>query len=143
MKNKKIVIQRYLLLLCFCIFLFPPFQVNVTSLGGNADADDGGESTQAVVGGPTWDHTGWLVYIIDEAGNQLTDTKVFYSSSSEPPARCITYPTTKFGGSTNGYAGGSVADWEPKPPFDNGSGANGIAVKSYMLQNENLLRFIE
>ena len=105
MKNKKIVIQRYLLLLCFCIFLFPPIQVNATSLGGNADADDGGESTQAVVGGPSWEHTGWLVYIIDEVGNQLTDTKVFYSSSAQPSAGnggvLLKYPTTKFGGSTN------------------------------------------
>lgn len=114
MKNKKIVIQRYLFLLCFCIFLFPPFQVNATGLEGNADADDRGESTQTVMGGPSWERTGWLVYIIDEAGNQLTDTKVFYSSSEQPSSRnggvLLKYPTTKFGGSTNGYSGEKLAE---------------------------------
>ena len=55
-------------------------------MGGNADQSDGGESTQKVIRGPTWEKTGWLVYIIDEVGNQLTDTKVFYSSFAQPSA---------------------------------------------------------
>ena len=99
-----------------------------------------------MVGGPGWQKTGWLVYIIDEAGNQLTDTKVFYSSSAQPSAGnggvLLKYPATKFGGSTNGYAGGQVAEWEPKPPFSDGGGPNGIAVKNFMLQNDNISRFI-
>lgn len=36
-----------------------------------------------------------------------------------------------------------MAEWEPKPPFNDGGGVNGIAVKAYMLQNKYLLQFID
>ena len=147
MKKKIVIKSGFVFLLSFCLFFFLTIQTKATQVGGNAGQDDGGESTQKVIGGPTWEHTGWLTYIIDEAGNQLTDTKVFYSSSAQPSAPnggvLLKYPTTKFGGSTNGYTGGQVPDWSPKPPFNDGGGANGIAVKANMLLNKNLLKFVE
>ena len=93
MKYKKIVIKQiFALLIFFCVLLFSTFpsraaNIDNATTGGNTDQSDGGESTPKVIGGPSWERIGWLVYIIDEAGNQLTDTKVFYSSSEQPSSR--------------------------------------------------------
>ena len=98
---KKFIKQCMFLFLIF--FLFTPTINAQATTGGNGGGDDGGEGSQKVVGGPYYTHTGWLTYIIDENNNQITDTKVFYSSSDRPSSSCELYQTTKFGGSTNNF----------------------------------------
>ncbi len=47
-------------LFSFCLFFFLTIQTRATKVGGNAGQEDGGEASQKVIGGPTFEHTGWL-----------------------------------------------------------------------------------
>ena len=59
--EEKIVIKSgFVFLLSFCLFFLVPIQTRATEVGGNTDQEDGGEASQKVIGGPTFEHTGWL-----------------------------------------------------------------------------------
>ena len=80
------------LLLCGTIVSAEP------SVGGSGTGGNAGSATIRIVGGPTSDKTGWLMYIIDGQGNQISDTKIFYSTNQRPGSNYIFYPKTRFGG---------------------------------------------
>lgn len=96
-------------------------QTRATEVGGNAGQEDGGEASQKVIGGPTFEHTGWLPTSLMRSVISLLIPRYFIAAlpSFLPEMGGVLqkYPTTKFGGSTNGYTGGQLAEWEPKPPF--------------------------
>ena len=134
-----------LLLMIFVLLLAVPGRSaraanDSISTGGSGTGDDMGQSTTTVVGGPKSTHTGWLVYIVDGKKNQISETKVFYSSSERPPSNCQTYEITKFGKSFSFRQDDGEAEWGE--PFTTGGAGRGATVKSYMLSNDQVLTVI-
>lgn len=137
---KKIIIH---LLLLITLVLLPANLVHAEpTAGGNADEGGGGSGSKHVEGGPYFTRTGYLIYIVDENGNQLTDTKVFYSSSERPPSNAMFYPVTRFGGSSNNYVEYRQANWTPPYPFSDGGTPNGSVTKSFFLKDLYVAHFI-
>ena len=78
--------------------------------------------------------TGWVLYLVDWSGKQVSDTQVFYQY--QVPSCNVFYPRTHFGGTINynDYEIGS--DWGFGPFNENQSG-NGSKLKSWMLQKQD------
>lgn len=104
---------------------------------GSGDSDDGPAATQQIKGGPTYHNTGWLLYLIDWHGNQITGTQVIYEE--RVPVECNSfYSKTKFGGNINFRKAIIGSPWGYAPFNDDASG-NGTRLKSWMLQkNKNV-----
>lgn len=107
------------------------------SLAYNASGDSaaGPSATQKIVGGPTFHNTGFLLYLVDWSGEQITKTQVIYHE--RVPAECNAfYNKTKFGGTINFLDYKIGSDWGYAPFNDDASG-NGTKLKSWMLQKTN------
>ena len=80
----------------FVLFLCP---LQAFAMSGNATGDDNQAGTIKLEGGPTYQHTGWLIYLVDaNSGTQVSSTRVYYCYE-EPTNINVYYPKTRFGGS--------------------------------------------
>lgn len=115
-----------------------------SSVGGSGTGDDGPAPTMQIVGGPSYTKTGWLVYLVDWTGSQVSDTQVIYEYQT--PNCNLFYPKTHFGGTIN-YNNYEIGSPWGLPPFDANQRGYGSAVKSWMLQKTddtyNCLRVID
>lgn len=116
----------------FLLFLSP---AQVFAMSGNATGDDNQAGTMKVEGGPTYRHTGWLIYLVDAyTGQQCSETIVYYCY--EEPTECnVFYPKTRFGGSIN-WKSGTVGTLWDFAPFDNDANGYGDDLKNWMLTKE-------
>jgi len=105
--------------------------VTAANTGANADSSDGGSPTTNIIGGPSSIHTGWLCYIIDSQPQQISETKVYYSSSDRPDKSTVSYNYTRFGKKIN-FSSKLECPWFS--PFDAAGNTNGAKIKNMLLQ---------
>ena len=139
-------IKKFCFMGIFCFMLFLLFPVTVAhaepETGGNAAGEDGGAGQNKVIGGPYFEKSGWLVYIIDDSNHQVSETLVIYGSARKPDSSYTEYTKTKFGGKFDDYDSNLYVKWTPPYPYEKNGTANGPAIKSAMLQNDYVLDFI-
>lgn len=98
---------------------------------GSGTGDDGPAPTQHIIGGPAAAKTGWVLYLVDWNGNQVSESQVFYQTQA--PDCNVFYPKTRFGGSINYNDYEIGTDWG-FGPFNSDQTGNGSRLKSWMVQ---------
>lgn len=133
--NLKITILKFMLL--FLVTLSFGFLVTgntAYATDGTGDGTSTGSGSTGVVGGPSWRKTGWMVYVVDEAGfRQSPDVVCIWTNDAPTGSIRKELKTRTEGHEPSRYY--TNPEWGP--PFDGNANPKGTYVKNWMLKDSD------